>query len=71
MDRTVIVCSKVCFLARCDGISNFKLCLFPRCRKIFSDDHVKLEEAALPNALMEIPPEHNSVIQTKIPENKA
>ncbi|XP_055370269.1 neural cell adhesion molecule 1b isoform X12 [Betta splendens] len=39
--------------------------------KIFCDDNVKLEEAELPNALTEIPPEHNSVIQTKIPENKA
>lgn len=60
------------FPARRHQIPNFKLCpLLSRCRKIFSDDNVKLEEAELPNALTEITPEHNSVIQTKIPESKA
>uniref|UniRef100_A0A3Q3JLB7 Neural cell adhesion molecule 1b n=1 Tax=Monopterus albus TaxID=43700 RepID=A0A3Q3JLB7_MONAL len=38
---------------------------------IFSDEKVKLEEAELSDALLEMAADHNSVIQTKITESKA
>ncbi len=47
------------------------LSFFFRCRKIFSDEKGKLEEAELSNALTEITAEHNSVIQTNTTESKA
>lgn len=53
-------------------ISDFALSRFLfRCRKIFSDEKGKLEEAELSNALTEITAEHNSVIQTNTTESKA
>lgn len=47
------------------------LYLFLRCRKIFSEEKGKLEEAELSKALTEIAAEHNSIIQTSTAANKA
>lgn len=57
-------------LAERDDVS---LCAFSllRCRKIFSDEKGKLEEAELSRALTEIAAEHNSIIQTNAAANKA
>lgn len=60
-----------CFHSRDDWSSNFALSPLSLCRKIFSDDKGKLEEAELSNALTEIAAEHNSVIQTNTTESKA
>lgn len=45
--------------------------LFLRCRKIFSDEKGKLEEAELSKARTGIAAEHNSIIQTNPAPNKA
>lgn len=45
--------------------------LFLRCRKIFSDEKGKLEEAEPSKARTGIAAEHNSIIQTNPAPNKA
>lgn len=53
------------------GDVSLRTFLFFRCRKIFSDEKGKLEEAELSKALTEIAAEHNSIIQTNAAANKA
>lgn len=50
---------------------NLHFLVLLRCRKIFSDEKGKLEEADFSNALVKIAAEHNSVKQTNTAENKA
>lgn len=50
---------------------SLRMFLFLRCRKIFSDEKGKLEEAELSKARSGIAAEHNSIIQTNPAPNKA
>lgn len=63
----------LCLLVFLPGMLRFLILHshFFHCRKIFSDDRSKLEEAELANALTEITAEHNSVIQTNTTTSKA
>lgn len=68
---SVCLLRQVAFLPETSRFLNLHVLVLLRCRKIFSDEKGKLEEADFPNALAKIAAEHNSVKQTNTTENKA